>query len=131
MPWPSEELTRRFSKPENAALVEYLLEHGPSCHSDLGILLYNAAKELPGAQVYGPNPTACSYVFAHTQDAVAFAAGVGMRQLLLRLAGPDPAVTPFQDLGEDWYVVDPFVSKPPLARLFQSAYLYASETAPQ
>ncbi len=138
MPWPSDELTRRFARPENAALVEYLLERSPSCHSDLGILLFDAVKRLPGAQVYGPNVTACSYVFAHTHDGVAFAAGLSMRELLFRLAQPEPEARRFADLGEDWYVLDPFDPGRPraardalLARLFRSAYLFASSTTPQ
>ena len=139
MPWPSSELIVRFSRPENETLLRHLKTHSPSAHSDLGILLFKAAKELPGTAVFGPNVTACSYVFLHTAAGVAFALAVGMRTLAFRLAEPERTAAlennarPFDALGKDWIEIDPFdpsrnqVEMAALLRkLFNAAFSYAS-----
>jgi hypothetical protein len=132
MPWPTTTL-KRFSLPENEQLIQYLEHHSPSAHSDLGILLFNAVKHLPGAEVFGPNITACSYVFAHTKTGIAFAVAIGMRTLALRLPQPHPKTQPFTDISPDWHQFDPF--NPTLKRdesqrlideLFRAAYDWAN-----
>lgn len=108
MPWPTEELKRRFNLPENAGLLRYLEERSPHAHSDLGVLLFDAPKELPGAGLFGPNIAACSYVFAHTRSGVAFVLAAGMRNLILRLGRPHPETEPFPDIGPEWFSLEPF-----------------------
>ena len=108
MPWPTEELKLRFNRPENADLLLYLEEYSPHVHSDLGMLLFDAAKKLPGVQIFGPDIPACSYVFAHTSSGVAFVLAVGMRSLVLRLPEPYPETRSFEKAGSGWHEFDPF-----------------------
>jgi hypothetical protein len=139
MPWPTEQLLTRFSRPENAPLLRYLEALSPSAHSDLGILLFEAARELPGTAVFGPNPTACSYVFLHTADGVAFALAVDTNMLAFRLAEAERVhatkngAHSFPDLGGDWIEIDPFdacrsraETAALLRNLFNGAFRHAS-----
>ena len=142
MAWDTAELARRFARPENKDLLTYLQHRGPSAHSNLGMLLYAAAPTLPGTAVFGPNPTACSYVFLHTHEGVAFAVALGMRSLVLRL--PDAARAPahaagaraFPELSADWLVLDPFAAGRTKAqaaalvrRLLKAAHAHARDLA--
>ena len=106
--WPGEELRQRFNQPENELLLRYLEKHSPHAHSDLGILILETRNRFEGVGVYGPNITACSYLFAHTQAGVAFALAVGMTSLVLRLPERHPETVPFEKIGPGWCEFNPF-----------------------
>ena len=95
--------------PDSAAdraVLAYLA--GTSAHSDIAIPLCDAAQDLPGADIFCPDPHAFRYVLAHCAGRI-FCFAEGMHAIGVRLS-PDArekacaeGAEPIPSLGPDWY----------------------------
>jgi hypothetical protein len=102
--------------PENADVLAYLERTRPSAHSDVASELSLAARGLPAAREFCPDPAAYAWVVLHTPGGRIFGLASGMRELALRLGGHE-AVAALRERGEraeevgpGWIAFDPFVA---------------------
>lgn len=85
MAWDTSELRRRFSKPGNSDVVQYLANHHPSAHSDLVDELSTAAGPARANKFFCPNGSSYAYVLLYTDADVIYAIAIGMKQIAFRL----------------------------------------------
>ena len=70
----------------NRDVVAYLSEHRPSCHSDTGSALMEAAEKCGDWIAFSPSFAQCRYVALITRGRL-FALGRGQRSVCFRLPG--------------------------------------------
>ena len=70
----------------NRDVLAYLAEHRPSCHSDTGSALIEAAEKCGDWIAFSPSFAQCRYVALITSRRI-FALGVGQRSACFRLPG--------------------------------------------
>jgi hypothetical protein len=104
----------RFLTANNSDVIEFIRRTNPFAHSDVGSMLFEYAKTIPGARAYCPAPTSYAYVVLHDEAdrivAIAFGQrGFGVR---LRPASVDEAVADgavrATDIGPNWVTFDPW-----------------------
>ena len=104
----------RFKVPANAAVIEFIRRTSPFAHSDVGIVLLELGKELPGVTAYCPSYSSCAYVVLHNDADRIFAIAYGQRGLAFRLgasslaAGIGDGGTPETAIGDDWLSFAPY-----------------------
>jgi hypothetical protein len=108
----------RFVIEENADVVEFIRRVNPFAHSDVGSVLFELGKEIPGAYAYCPVPSVYSYVVLHTAGSRIFAIAYGMSALAFRLATRDEATAlsdggiPAPEIGAGWTRFVPWDREP-------------------
>jgi len=91
----------------NRDVVAYLSEHRPSCHSDTGSALMEAAEKCGDWIAFSPSFAQCRYVALITRGRL-FALGRGQRSVCLRLPGAlreaalAAGAAPAPEIGADW-----------------------------
>ena len=128
----------RFKIPANRAVIEYIRRANPFAHSDIGAMLIQLAKLVPGAQYYCPSFSSLAYVVLHTKADLIFAIAIGMLKIDFRLSpsfvsgAMDKGEAEHSDIGADWLSVRPFPRGEPRAvvdarlnRWCEAAYQYA------
>jgi quercetin dioxygenase-like cupin family protein len=92
----------------NRDVLAYLAKHRPSCHSDTGSALMDAAAEKCGDWIaFSPSFFQCRYVALITRRRI-FALGRGQRSACFRLPGAlretalATGATPAPEIGGDW-----------------------------
>jgi hypothetical protein len=107
----------RFKIPYNDGVMTFVRNTNPSAHSDVGSVLLELGKTIPGAVAYCPSYGSLAYVVLHTASDHIFAIAFGQRRLAFRLA---PSVltdavadcgTLAPDIGPDWVSFDPWDPK--------------------
>ena len=104
----------RFKIPANEAVLDFVCRGNSSAHSDVGSLLFDLAKVIPGAHAYCPLVSSFTYVVLHTDADRIYAIAFGMRGLAFRLAPSayDAALAdgarPADQIGAGWVEFDPF-----------------------
>jgi hypothetical protein len=104
----------RFLTAENAAVVEFVRRTNPFAHSDVGSILFELAKTIPGARAYCPAPKSFAYVVLHDGADRIFAIAFGQRGFGIRVgqASVDDAVAEgavrAPEIGADWVTFDPW-----------------------
>ncbi len=108
----------RFHVAENADVLEFVRRANPFAHSDVGSLLLELGKSLPGAHAYSPSYAQCAYVVLHTDAWQIFAIAFGQRGLAFRLAPASRAVAladggrSASEIGPDWVALAPWGTEP-------------------
>lgn len=105
----------RFQTAQNAAVIEFIRRTNPFAHSDVGSILFEFARAIPGARAYCPAPTSYAYVVLYDAADRIFAIAFGQRGFgirvgagrLLEAAVADGAVRS-SDIGPDWVTFDPW-----------------------
>ena len=111
----------RFAIDDNADVMEFIRRVNPFAHSDVGSVLFELGKEIPGALAYCPVPSVYSYVVLHTAENRIFAIAFGMRGLAFRLATDDEATALSDggiraaDIGAGWTRFEPWGREPAAA----------------
>ena len=91
----------------NREVLAYLSEHRPSCHSDAGSALMEAAEGCGEWIAFSPSFAQCRYVALITRRRI-FALGLGQRSACFRLPGAlrgaalVTGATPASEIGNDW-----------------------------
>jgi mannose-6-phosphate isomerase-like protein (cupin superfamily) len=91
----------------NRDVLAYLSEHRPSCHSDTGSALMEAAEACGEWIAFSPSFAQCRYVALITRRRI-FALGLGQREACFRLPGAlretaqATGATPAPEIGADW-----------------------------
>ena len=91
----------------NRDVLGYLAEHRPSCHSDTGSALMQAAEVCGEWIAFSPSFAQCRYVALITRRRI-FALGLGQREACFRLPGAlretaqATGATPAPEIGADW-----------------------------
>ena len=104
----------RFQIADNADVIEFIRRVNPFAHSDVGSMLFDLGKEIPGAHAYCPVPSVYSYVVLHTDENRIFAIVFDMRGLAFRLAPQDeaPALSDggiqAPEIGDGWIRFEPW-----------------------
>jgi len=104
----------RFQTTQNADVIEFIRRTNPFAHSDVGSIVFELAKEIPGAHAYCPSPRNCAYVVLHDEALRIVAIAFGQRAVGLRLAPSwiDSAVadgaSPAPEIGSEWVTFDPW-----------------------
>jgi hypothetical protein len=107
----------RFQTPQNADVIEFIRVKNPFAHSDVGSIVFDLAKSIPGAHAYSPAVRSFAYVVLHDDADRIFAIAYDQRGFGLRLApsSVDAAVAdgaePAPDLGPDWVTLTPWDAK--------------------
>ena len=104
----------RFHVAGNEDVLEFVRRANPFAHSDVGSLLLELGKSIPGARAYCPSYAQCAYVVLHTEAWRIFAIAFGQRGLAFRLTpasrlaalADGGAATP--DIGPDWVSFAPW-----------------------
>ena len=120
MAWDTTELKRRFSRQENAGIIQFLEREHPSAHSDIASELTLAAKGFRHSRWYCPDVNRYAYVLLHTDSGVIYGLAFGMNALAFRL--PQQEVSKalaeggeaFPDVGNEWVCFYPFKLDLPL-----------------
>lgn len=98
----------RFMTPENADVIEFIRRKNPFAHSDVGSILFEYAKQIPGAHAYCPSPRSLAYVVLHDDNDRIFAIVFSQQGFGIRLAPAmiDAAVADgamrAPEIGSDW-----------------------------
>ena len=98
----------RFFIARNDDVIDFIRRTNPFAHSDVGSLLLDLGKRLPGSNAYCPSYGTCAYVVLHDDADGIFAIAYGQRGLAFRLAPSsyhsalEDAGTPAPDIGPDW-----------------------------
>jgi hypothetical protein len=104
----------RFQTAENADVIEFIRRTNPFAHSDVGSILFDYAKAIPGIRAYSPAPASFAYVVLHDDHDRIVAIAFGQRGFGVRLApaSMDGAVADgairAPDIGPDWVTFDPW-----------------------
>lgn len=104
----------RFKTEWNARVVEFIRAENPFAHSDVGSLLLEIGKGLPGAEAYCPSYASCAYVVLHDAENRMFAIAFGMTGLAYRLSrgaygdALDDGGKAAPEIGPDWVRFDPW-----------------------
>lgn len=108
----------RFFIPENADVVAFIRTANPFAHSDVGSLVFDAARQIDGARAYCPSASNLAYVVLHTAADRIVAIAYDMRSVAVRLSGPARAEavaaghSPAVAIGDDWVMIDPWRQQP-------------------
>ena len=108
----------RFVIDDNADVIGFIRRVNPFAHSDVGSVLFELAKKIPGAHAYCPVPSAYSYVLLHTDANRIFAIAFDMRGLAFRIAPEDEATAladgglPATNIGPGWVAFEPWSREP-------------------
>ena len=111
----------RFVIDDNADVIAFIRRVNPFAHSDVGSVLFELGKEIPGALAYCPVPSVYSYVVLHTAENRIFAIAYGMSALAFRLAtGDEPNALSdggirATDIGAGWTRFEPWGREPKTA----------------
>jgi len=104
----------RYQTAHNADVIEFIRRTNPFAHSDVGSIVYDFAKAIPGARAYSPAPRSFAYVVLHDDADRIVAIAFGQRGLGIRLrptsidaAVADGAVRA-PEIGADWVTFDPW-----------------------
>ena len=112
--WSTTELLSRFNRPANRQVVDYLVRHHPSAHSDVTTEMLLAAEDIADKGVFCPDPQRFAYCLLHTPEGVIFALATGMSSLafLLPADAIDEALAEgaqaWPELGKRWVSFYPF-----------------------
>ena len=104
----------RFKIPYNDGVMTFVRTTNPSAHSDVGSLLLELGKTIPGAVAYCPSYGSFAYVVLHTESNHIFAIAFGQRGLGFRLAPSVLADTAADRgtlapaIGPGWVSFDPW-----------------------
>ena len=104
----------RFRIPQNADVIEFIRVKNPFAHSDVGSIVFELAKAIPGARAYCPAAGSMAYVVLHDDADRIVAIAFGQRGFGLRLAATsiDAALADgaigAPDIGPDWVTFDPW-----------------------
>ena len=104
----------RFTIPGNEDVLEFVRRENPFAHSDVGSLLLELGKGVPGAQAYSPSYRQMAYVVLHTEAWFIFAIAYGQTGLAFRLApsSQEPALadrgTSANQIGRNWITFNPW-----------------------
>ena len=122
----------------NRDVLAYLAAHRPSCHSDTGSALMDAAQKCGDWLAFSPSFRQCRYVALITGGRI-FALGRGQRSACFRLPGAlretalASGAAPAPEIGADWAAFALFeVNRPAVDLRFWTlrAYAAAREPAP-
>jgi hypothetical protein len=107
----------RFFTGANEDVVRFIRVANPFAHSDVGSVLIELGKKIPGAHHYCPSYKSCAYVVLHTDARRIFAIAYGQRGLAVRLplvahgeAIADGGV-PTSEIGAEWMGFAPWGGK--------------------
>jgi len=104
----------RFQTPQNADVIEFIRVKNPFAHSDVGSIIFDVAKTIPGAHAYSPAPRSFAYVVLHDDADRIVAIAFGQRGYGIRLAPAsiDAAIAEgavrAPEIGPDWVTFDPW-----------------------
>ena len=104
----------RFKIPYNDGVMTFVRVANPSAHSDVGSVLLELGKTIPGAIAYSPSYRSYAYVVLHNASNHIFAIAFGQRGLAFRLPEsvlPDAVAdrgTLAPDIGPDWVSFNPW-----------------------
>jgi hypothetical protein len=104
----------RFKIPANRAVIEYIRRENPFAHSDIGAVLLQLAKLVPGTQYYCPRFSSMAYVVLHTNANLIFAIAIGMLKIDFRLSptlvgeAMREGEAEHSDIGADWLSIRAF-----------------------
>jgi mannose-6-phosphate isomerase-like protein (cupin superfamily) len=120
----------------NRDVLAYLAEHRPSCHSDTGSALMEAAEKCGDWTAFSPSFGQCLYVALITRGRI-FALGLDQRSACFRLPGAlrDTALatgaTPALEIGADWVAFSLYEAGRPAPDLpFWTLRAYAAAREP-
>ena len=120
----------------NRDVTAYLAEHRPSCHSDTGSALIEAAEKCGEWIAFSPSFAQCRFVALITSRRV-FALGLGQRSACFRLPGAlretalATGASPAPELGADWVRFTLFeADRPALDLRFWTLRAYAAAREP-
>jgi len=100
--------------PDNADVIEFIRRKNPFAHSDVGSILFEYAKQIPGAHVYCPSARSFAYVILHDDNDRIFAIAFDQHGFGIRLAPAsiDAAVgdgaVRAPEIGADWVTFNPW-----------------------
>ena len=89
-------------------MIAFVRRTNPFAHSDVGSVLLELGKALPGVRAYCPSYASCAYVILHTERDRIFAIAFDQRGLAFRLAEPSrqdalaDGGVPAPEVGPDW-----------------------------
>ena len=104
----------RFHVAGNEDVLAFVRRTNPFAHSDVGSLLLELGKGVPGSRAYSPSFAQYAYVVLHTNAWRIFAIAFGQRGLAFRLApvSRDAASSDggvgASDIGPDWLSFEPW-----------------------
>ncbi len=107
-------LDDRLRIPYNAGVLAFIAREQPSAHDDVATALIDAAKGLPNARRYCPDPPAYAYVALHTAAWRMFGLAIGMSTVAFRLPSDleqeatTDGGTPLPDPGPGWFAFQPW-----------------------
>lgn len=119
--WLIDATDPRFFIAPNDDVIAFIRRTNPFAHSDVGSLLLDLGKKIPGAHAYSPSYKQYAYVVLHTDASRIFAIAYGQRGLGFRLS---PSAQPLAhadggvaapDIGPDWIAFDPWNPNVPTA----------------
>ena len=120
----------------NRDVLAYLAQHRPSCHSDTGSALIEAAEKCGDWIAFSPSFAQCRYVALVTRRRV-FALGRGQRSACFRLPGAlgrtalATGAVPAPEIGSDWVSFALFEADRPAPDLpFWTLRAYAAARKP-
>jgi hypothetical protein len=120
----------------NGVVLAYLAEHRPSCHSDTGSALMDAAESCGEWIAFSPSFAQCRYIALITRGRI-FALGLGQRSACFRLRGAlretalTTGATAAPEIGADWVRFSLFETGRPEPDLpFWTSRAYAAAQAP-
>ncbi|HEY4306473.1 MAG TPA: hypothetical protein VGM82_18505 [Gemmatimonadaceae bacterium] len=105
---------RRFFTPANAEVIEFIRRVNPFAHSDIGTVLFDCAREIPGAQAYCPSVASYAYVVVHTPVSGIVAIAYDRRRLAIRLSAASHADAiaagnvETSAIGPEWIEINPW-----------------------
>jgi len=108
----------RFLTADNADVVAFIRVANPFAHTDVGSLVFDAARRIDGAHAYCPSVASCAYVVLHTASYRIVAIAYHRRELAVRLSASAraEAIAAGHQLapaiGSDWVNIDPWPAEP-------------------
>ena len=117
MPFLIDLTDARFKIPENADVIAFIERTNPSAHSDVGSIVFDLGRAIPGAKAYCPRPSSLAYVVLHTEQSKIVAIAYGQRGFAIRLPPSDHAAAvaddgvPGPEIGAEWIKFEPFAQR--------------------
>lgn len=128
-------LSDEFSTEANTEVLRFLRQAKPSAHPDVADELTRASAEVPGVQVYCPDPFSYAFVALHLEDRTIVGLAFGMSELAFRLPGERLAGalldkgTAAAELGSGWIRFEPWSDHETLAESRQRMARWCSIAA--
>ena len=101
----------------NNDVIEFVRATNPFAHSDVGMLLIDLGRAMPGAHAYCPSYKSLAYVVLHTEAYRIFAIAFGQRGLAFRInetqlaEALEDGCEPAPRIGVDWIQIAPWDTK--------------------